>query len=130
MNSCREVERKHPELMKNCNWGIECRDGWAAIVDEVLGEMEGTDTILKQIKQKFGGLRIYYEQGTPAVDEAVLRAERKAATTCEYCGEQAKREAICGWLTTICQPCRDREVSQRADAIAEWQARNTKAQEG
>ena len=88
--------------------------GW----HEILAKLWATKPPLvrvEQVKEKFGGLRIYYgaidgpverwteDQVTAYLDfeEAVARAESEAYRTCEICGEPGKpREG--GWIKTLC----------------------------
>ena len=61
-----------------------------------------------QIKEKFGGLRIY----TGALDVSVAdqaykiidEAETESYVTCEYCGEPGKPRKG-GWIKTLCDDC-------------------------
>ena len=61
-----------------------------------------------QIKEKFGGLRIY----TGAIDVSVADqaykiiddAETESYVTCEYCGEPGKPRKG-GWTKTLCDDC-------------------------
>jgi hypothetical protein len=54
-----------------------------------------------QIKEKFGGLRFYYEGGDDQVHGMVRIAESWAAHTCETCGERGKLRHG-GWVRTLC----------------------------
>lgn len=54
-----------------------------------------------QIKEKFGGLRFYYDGGDDKVDGMVQMAESWAAHTCEECGKPGKFRTG-GWLRTLC----------------------------
>jgi hypothetical protein len=79
--------------------------GWLPIVADALGKMLAIDPELevRQIKQKLGGLRIYYSSGyRKEVQSVVGQAERLCATTCEICG---RRGGLCrsnGWIRTLC----------------------------
>lgn len=54
-----------------------------------------------QIKEKFGGLRFYYEGGDDRVDGMVRMAEAWAARTCEECGAPGQTRPG-GWVRTLC----------------------------
>lgn len=54
-----------------------------------------------QIKEKFGGLRFYYEGGDDKVYGMVCMAEAWADCTCETCGNLGKRRGG-GWIRTLC----------------------------
>lgn len=63
---------------------------------------------LVQIKEKFGGLRIYLggmETGLfEDVNDIVENAESESFTICEKCGKPGKpREG--GWIKTLCDDC-------------------------
>lgn len=95
----------------------DMRPGWLAIVAAALEKMNTIDPDLeiRQIKQKFGGLRIYYnsknwEQLRPAVQEAELLCEK----TCEECGRTGKLFDQNGCIRTLCkehQAVRSPEIS-------------------
>ena len=83
---------------------------WARLNDL---ELDGTRPLghwwtLKQIKEKFGGLRIYYSVGGAVVDEAIEAisaalelAEARAMHTCEICGEPGMLRRG-GYMQTLC----------------------------
>lgn len=57
--------------------------------------------IVHQIKEKFGGLRFYYEGGDEQVFGMVRMAEAWASRTCEQCGEPGTLRPG-GWVQTLC----------------------------
>lgn len=54
-----------------------------------------------QIKEKFGGLRFYYDGGDEQVSGMVRMAEAWAGRTCEECGKPGKQRGG-GWIQTLC----------------------------
>lgn len=54
-----------------------------------------------QIKEKFGGLRFYYDGGDDYISGLVTMAESWAGRTCETCGERGKQRGG-GWIRTLC----------------------------
>jgi hypothetical protein len=75
--------------------GAWCGQGWATLVRAAVAAISVADGRIGQIKQKFGGLRVYWDppEGLRRSDplyEAVVRAvqEAEAASfgTCEHCG--------------------------------------------
>lgn len=96
-------------------YGFECDDGWYAIVRDVLAELSSIRATLPgderdafwvfQVKEKFGGLRIYLDTIPSAAREeacdAIARAEERAAVTCEECGKPGTLRPG-GWLMTLC----------------------------
>lgn len=54
-----------------------------------------------QIKEKFGGLRFYYDGGDNEISGMVRMAESWAARSCETCGNVGKQRGG-GWIRTLC----------------------------
>ncbi|MBX3576274.1 MAG: hypothetical protein KF723_03625 [Rhizobiaceae bacterium] len=104
------IQAKHPTLL---DVGIECQLGWYPIVeaylDEVarlLAEHPGATYDLRQVKEKFGGLRLYADRSddiTDAVQAAYDRAARESERTCDVCGQPgAMRKIPPGQWATRC----------------------------
>jgi hypothetical protein len=60
-----------------------------------------------QVKEKFGGLRFYYNGGDPFIRGRVSFAESLSQQVCETCGTMD--EFVCsnghGWIRTSCSKC-------------------------
>lgn len=54
-----------------------------------------------QIKEKFGGLRFYYDGGDDHISGMVTMAESWAHRTCETCGNKGEQRSG-GWIRTLC----------------------------
>lgn len=54
-----------------------------------------------QIKEKFGGLRFYYDGGDEVISGMVRMAESWADKSCEVCGAPGTRRSG-GWIRTLC----------------------------
>lgn len=59
-----------------------------------------------QIKEKFGGLTIYYDGGDEYTRGLVGMAGCWSYKTCEKCGEKGQADKR-GWITVLCDKCRD-----------------------
>lgn len=67
---------------------------------------------LLDLKEKFGGLRVYVE-GLPGSGEAlrslIARAEEEAERTCEFCGApgriRTRDDWLGGWRKCVCDAC-------------------------
>lgn len=81
------LERKNPEKLKN--------------------EPEYFPVKFDQIKEKFGGLRIYYSGGDDYVDGVINMAEEISYKTCESCGNKGTPNKS-GWISTLCLQCREK----------------------
>ena len=63
-----------------------------------------------QIKEKFGGLRVYFTGGDDYIEGLVSMAEAWSYKTCEVCGERGKPNKG-GWIVTLCDNCRHKNES-------------------
>ena len=118
---------KYSSLLKDKY--LECGPGWADVLaclfeqiktheaflehsgvriieqeDEILDEDDYCRVKIYQVKQKFGGLRVYYDGGDNIIRNFVNQAEDKALTVCEYCGskDNVKLRRRNSWLYTGC----------------------------
>lgn len=95
-------------------WGkrVDTGPGWFPIVVELDRQLAAIDPgyVVRQVKEKFGGLRYYCHTDRDAVSEQmqalVHAAEAKAAVTCEECGEPGSvHQNRGGWMRTLCPAC-------------------------
>lgn len=99
--------------MKTCFelFGYEMDDGWKPFVKEAvekivkLGRKVDKDFQILQVKEKFGGLRIYTSPDIDEVETIIEEAEKKAKITCERCGKEGSLQAKDRWLKTVCDKC-------------------------
>lgn len=101
-------------------FGFECDDGWYQIIEglcETISQL-GVSLQVVQVKEKFGGLRFYYQE--VEVDEeryaymvhgAVQMAESMSFQNCEVCGNNGELRKDGGWLKTRCDDCYTEENS-------------------
>jgi len=101
-----------PQTPAMC-WGFECGDGWFNILDQLFkiiqqhidlkakAGKEVTQVVAVQVKEKFGGLRFYYDGGDEKIFGMVRMAEAMSYKTCETCGNpgELKNE---GWMKVCC----------------------------
>lgn len=57
--------------------------------------------VATQVKEKFGGLRFYYNGGDDKIEAFVTFAEMLSQRTCDVCGAPGKPHGG-GWITTRC----------------------------
>ena len=121
------LEEKYPEMYHNVYCGISIDEGWFPIIEilsstiyhrvkyvnqrreMLLKDNKYNQTIpeelkypeVHQIKEKFGGLRFYYDGGDQYVAGMVQMAEIWASHTCEVCGERGTSRSG-GWIKTLC----------------------------
>ena len=118
--------------MESCMcWGCEIGNGWYELLSSVCWRIsqhekniEDTKRILAdqpekikdeleyfpvkfdQVKEKFGGLRIYFTGGDDYVEGVISMAEEYSYKICEVCGNAGKPNEG-GWIATLCESCRN-----------------------
>ncbi|WP_417585019.1 hypothetical protein [Pelagibacterium sp.] len=83
----------------------ECASGWADLLIGMSGWLqEQYDGAWKtsQIKEKFGGLRIYHDCGDDRSEEVISVAEWLSEFICEDCGAPGRLLTRGGWCRTVC----------------------------
>jgi hypothetical protein len=91
--------------------GIECGPGWKLLLEFMSDELEAFISSMvevtrrpraAQIKQKFGGLRVYMDGPTNSfVLHVISRAEDTASVTCETCGAPGEQLGF----FVLCKKC-------------------------
>jgi len=115
--------KKYPKLFVNIDtdmtttamcWGFECGDGWYNIINTLCANIQShidwknknevgvPQVTVDQVKEKFGGLRFYYEGGDDVIDGMVRMAEGMSEVTCEVCGKPGESRGN-GWIRTLCE---------------------------
>jgi len=86
--------------------------GWRKILEELHANLIGwaPNYQVDQVKEKFGGLRVYltYNQLSMVTDmeRAVGYAEQQSLKTCEMCGAAGiNQKTSSGWWKTLCSTC-------------------------
>ena len=89
-------------------WLDEIGPGWRPIVAWAINEIEGLGGTITQVKEKFGGLRIYYfsESNSDQIDKIVRKAEGICSICCEECGRPGKLISDGGCMKTVCEECK------------------------
>lgn len=119
--------QKGLDMSQTCMcWGIECPDTWYYIIDQLcymlqfntkhngFPQVEAT-----QVKEKYGSLRFYYttiggnkeyiERHLGYIDGLVSFAESLTYTICASCGSKENVKATSGWITYLCDKCRNKK---------------------
>ena len=104
-------------------WGCECGDGWFNILSNLCQDIvkAGPPEHFKfaQVKEKFGGLRVYTFGSTEEISRLIHAAQEESYKTCEKCGskENVISDWICGWVRTLCKSCAVRDFGEEAEKI-------------
>lgn len=122
-----KMETEYPEMFSHQYGGFAIGSGWWPIIEALCRQIQSyvnwknstRESLLKdnpynrpipdevkqvvvhQVKEKFGGLRFYYEGGDATIDGMVRMAESWAAHHCEDCGKPGKSRSG-GWIRTLC----------------------------
>jgi hypothetical protein len=109
----KRLTEKYPAMFSHPYGGIAVGKGWWPIISSLCANIQGhinwknketevvPQVIVMQIKEKFGGLRFYYEGGDDQIYGMVRMAESWADGTCEECGKPGKSRNG-GWIKTLC----------------------------
>jgi hypothetical protein len=89
----------------------ECGPGWYDMLDGVLAFASETELRagwkVSQLKEKYGGLRIYHTGAPDDVEEMIDAAEHLSEHVCDVCGAPGKKSNGRGWITTRCEEHED-----------------------
>lgn len=98
----------------------ECGNGWIALIEQAktivaqynLKHPNDEPIKFTQIKEKWGGLRLYINYYVPELTHHLQALENKSFEICEHCGtnKNVKTEYTHGWLMTLCDECRKKEL--------------------
>lgn len=115
----KQMEKEFPKMFSKKYGGFEVGPGWNLILKTLCFNIqhhidwkqeqkekyqrgEGCpQVVVDQIKEKFGGLRFYYQGGDEYIQGMVRIAESWASSVCEECGERGKLRPG-GWMRTLC----------------------------
>ena len=116
------LQRKHPTLIRK-DFGFECERGWVDLLDRMFSSLDellpiDVEFSLRQVKEKFATLRIYYDIAPGLSDEMEGQVRRiialagfRSALTCEYCGRPGRGWKRGGYFFTAC----DRHAEEKSE---------------
>ena len=133
----KELEEKlyedFPQLFRDRNepinrslmlYGCDCGNGWYNLIYETCEKLMANNpegcfrVVFVQIKEKFGGLRIYIRNGTDELYNILQETENKSYTICEMCGSEENvylnKE---GWITSLCPACHETRDERRLPCV-------------
>ncbi len=96
-------------MYKDEHTGEEVGEGWWPITKPLVAELRRWGVHICQIKEKFGGLRVYVDTADDEVYKLIEAAEVACDTTCEVCGERGTPNGSRGWIRTLCATHRAEE---------------------
>lgn len=122
------LHESYPKMFSRPYGGVDVGEGWWPIIKSLCKQIDGytswrnntrlallnnnphrcqipehvEQVVVSQIKEKFGGLRFYYDGGDERIYGMVEMAEEWAAHTCEECGAPGKFRRG-GWVRVLCE---------------------------
>jgi hypothetical protein len=126
----KRMEAKYPKMFSKPYGGFAVGAGWWPIIESLCANIQShTDwwnknretrpvveqVVVEQIKEKFGGLRFYYQGGDDTIQGMVRMAESWADAVCEDCGTPATKKTT-GWIRNVC----DKHFEERESARKAW----------
>lgn len=138
----KRMEDKYPKIFKGSYGGFCIGEGWWQVIESLCANIQNyidwktstrerllvdnpydnkipdvvAQVTVKQIKEKFGGLRFYYSGGDETIDGMVRMAESWAGHSCEECGVPAGTPRSGGWLRVLCdvhEEARQKQMKER-----------------
>lgn len=123
----KRMEEQFPKMFATSYGGFACGEGWWPILENLCSNIQHhidwknkesevvPQVIVAQIKEKFGGLRFYYDGGDERIRGMVQMAESWADRSCEICGAPGSSGGK-GWIKTLCS-------THRAESDAQYNER-------
>ena len=122
MKAISKIENSRTPLHPFELFGIEHGYGWYGLTLPIIEEIRlynkkyPKDKIrIDQIKEKFGGLRIYTSWEPDYLKAMILKAGHESEHICEICGARGKNEEINGWYMTLCDEHREAKLEANYD---------------
>lgn len=116
MKTVAEFEEKYKHMLQ-LHYGVSCNDGWIPLLDRLFSMIDHYVTGKKKhhkidieftattIKEKFGGLRIYFDGGDEYIGGLISFAEAHSYDICENCSTNQDIGRTNGWVRSLCRSC-------------------------
>ena len=129
----KHMEEKYPKMFAQPYGGFACGKGWYPILEALCSNIQHyldwintnhekhpvvPQVTVAQIKEKFGGLRFYYDGGDDNIQGMVRMAEAWADAVCEDCGAPATKKTT-GWIRNVCDKHFEEREAARKERLAE-----------
>lgn len=100
--------------IKNANF-FSVDQGWYPLIKELIDDLIklGWNKQVCQVKEKFGGLRFYINEGSEEIYKRITQAENDSYKICEVTGKPGELRNDMSWYTTLC----DEEYEKRKNKI-------------
>ena len=124
----KQLETTYPKMFAGQYGGVTCGAGWWPIIASLCASIQHhidwknrqSDVVpqvtVAQVKEKFGGLRFYYDGGDDEIRGMVRMAEIWASHACEECGAPGtSRDG--GWIKTLCDTHHNLRESRKQSGV-------------
>lgn len=83
---------------------FQCGPGWNKLIKELIEDLIelGWNKEICQVKEKFGGLRFYINEGSDEIYNRIGKAEEESYETCEITGTPGELRRDIFWIRTLC----------------------------
>lgn len=107
--------KNNPEWLYS---NIECNGGWLTLIERMLDSIEShlvalpknskvrKNFVVEQIKEKFGGLRVYVNGADDFIHDKIVQTEKDSKHICEFCGLGGAMSRNGHYYRTVCGDCR------------------------
>lgn len=138
-----KMEERFPEMFAEPYGGFCIGEGWWPIVEALCIQIDSytkwrnktreallkdnphdheipdavPQVVVQQIKEKFGGMRFYYDGGDLHVGGMVRMAESWAGHSCETCGKPGMQRSG-GWIKTLCDEHEEERQTRMKERFA------------
>lgn len=94
---------------------FDCDTGWNKLLKELIEDLIqlGWNKQVCQVKEKFGGLRFYINEGSDEIFKRITKAEVDSYKICEKCGNEGKLRNDIPWYMTLCEEHYDETLSKK-----------------
>lgn len=106
------LRKTFPDLVSR-DFYFEIEDGWYQLVYDLFTNIQshctatGEKVKMLQVKEKFGGLRVYYNhegsENDSNIFNLVMEAQNKSYSTCEITGGAGHLHKRGLWVKTLCK---------------------------
>ena len=92
----------NPDVIINESY-LECSSGWYKLIAELIEDLIklGWNKEVAQVKEKFGTLNFYINEGSDEIFDRIVKAQKDSATICEFTGKPGKLRTELSWIKTL-----------------------------
>ena len=121
-NNTNYLKEKYKKIYDKHFFGFSIDNGWFKIIDELLEKIQSYNIKIIDIKEKFGGLRVYTTPYDEEAQEIINYYESLSYDTCERCGNVGESRPT-GWIRTLCDRCYASKYFQYKSCYKYWNTR-------